>query len=117
MTLERPELPALLPYFGAYLTPLWHSADIEALPGDVDRLAVLSGGKPELLCTYLYDFGNGRQLSYKLMQRQLRVAKMLLSQGKVYGVVVLGTCMMDLDWEANRCFYDWLDEEGGQPLE
>jgi len=117
MTLDRPQLPALLPYFAAYLTPLWHATDIERLPGDVDLLAALSGGKPQLLCIYLYDFGNGQQLSYELMHRQLEVAKMLLSGDKVYGVVILGTCMMDLDWEANRCFYDWLDENGDQPLD
>ncbi len=116
MSLERPEVPALLPYFAAYMTPLWHAADIEALPGDVDRLAALSGGKPQLLCIYLYDFGNGQQLSYELMQRQLDVSRMLLRQDKVYGVVILGTCMMDLDWEANRCFYDWLEENGDEPL-
>ena len=116
MTLDDDRLPPLLPYFAAYLTPLWHAADIEALPGDVDRLAALSGGKPQLLCIYLYDCGNGRQLSYELMQRQLEVSKMLLRQGQVYGVVILGTCMMDLDWEANRCFYDWLEQEGDEPL-
>ncbi len=30
MSLERPEVPALLPYFAAYMTPLWHAADIDA---------------------------------------------------------------------------------------
>jgi len=116
MTLEDDRLLPLLPYFAAYMTPLWHAADIEALPAAVDRLAELSGGKPQLLCIYLYDFGNGQQLSYELMQRQLEVSRMLLSQGNIYGVVILGTCMMDLDWEANRCFYDWLEQKGDEPL-
>lgn len=117
MTLKDDRLLALLPYFAAYMTPLWHAADIEGLPSDVDRLAELSGGKPQLLCIYLYDFGNGRHLSYQLMKRQLEVSAMLLKQGKVCGVVILGTCMMDLDWEATRCFYDWLEERAGEPLD
>ena len=117
MTLDDERLGPLLPYFSAYLTPLWHSADIDKLPRDVARLAALSGNKPQLLCIYLYDFGNGKHLSYELMRRQLDALETLLRQRKVYGSVVLGTCMMDLDWESNRAFYDWLDEKGDDELE
>jgi len=44
-----------------------------------------------------------------LMAEQLDVSLRLLRDGRVYGVAVLGTCLMDLDWEANRAFshYRW----------
>ena len=116
MSLEDTGLLPLLGYFAAYLSPLWHTADIDNLPGYVERLAELSGNKPQLLCIYLYDFGNGKHLSYDLMRRQLDVSETLLRQKKIFGLVILGTCMMDLDWEANRCFYDWLEEKGDQPF-
>ena len=112
MSLNEPEIPGLLPFFAGYLTPLWHAADIDKLEAGVDQLADMSGGKPQLLCIYLWDFGNCKLLSYDLMQRQLDLCESLIRQDKVFGVVVLGQCMMDLDWDSCRCFYDWLDKIG-----
>lgn len=116
MTLDRPELAGLLPHFAGYLTPLWHAADIDGLPADVRRLARMSGGKPQLLCIYLYDFGNHELIGYDLMRRQLDAAETLLRAEAVYGVVILGTCLMDLDWESNAALADWLREKGGLPV-
>ena len=81
------------------------------------RIAELTGGKPQLVCIYLYDFGNEQLLSYDLMQRQLDVAERLLREERVMGVCVLGTCLMDLDWEANKAMYDWLDERADTAIE
>lgn len=112
LSLEHPELPALLPYFAYFLVPLWHSDRIDAIPADVDRLADLSGGKPMMLCLYLCDFGNQKLVSRELMQRHLDLAERLVVEQKVTGLCMVGTCMMDLDWESNHCFYEWLDRVG-----
>ena len=112
MSLEDDRLPPLLPYFAGFMNPLWHAADIEKQKGYADRLGELSGSKPVLLCIYLYDYGNLRKISYDLMRRQLEVCEEMIRERRVYGVVILGTCTMDLDWEANKALYDWLDERG-----
>ena len=116
MSLEDERVWACLPFFAAFLSPLWHAADIDRFPGHVDRIAELSGGKPQLACIYLYDFGNGQVLSYAQMERQLQVTEELLRQGRVFGVCILGTCMMDQEWEANRCLSDWLARLGDEAL-
>ena len=116
MSLEDERLWTCLPYFTGFLSPLWHAADIDRLPGYVARIAELSGGKPQLACIYLFDFGNSQLLSYAQMQRQLEVAEGLLREERVVGVCILGTCMMDLEWEANRCLYDWLARVGDSVL-
>ena len=116
MSLEDERVWACLPYFAGFLSPLWHAADIDRLPGYVARIAELSGNKPQLACIYLFDFGNSRLLSHAQMQRQLDVAERLLREERVFGVCILGTCMMDLDWEANRCLYDWLERVGDAAL-
>ena len=116
MSLEDERVWACLPYFAGFLSPLWHAADIDRFPGYVDRIAELSGGKPQLACMYLYDFGNSQLLSYAQMQRQLEVAEILLREERVMGVCILGTCMMDLEWEANRCLGDWLARVGDAAL-
>jgi len=116
MSLEDERVWACLPYFAGFLSPLWHAADIDRYPGYVDRIATLSGGKPQLGCIYLFDFGNGQVLTYAQMERQLEVAAQLLRDEKVFGVCILGTCMMDQEWEANRCLCEWLEREGDTAL-
>ena len=117
MSLDDERLPPLLPYFSSYLTPLWHAGAIGGLEADVDRLAGMSSRKPQLLCIYLYDYGNGEMISAELMRRQLEVATDLLARQKVFGVVILGTCTMDLDWPSCHAFYEWLDKNGDTTLD
>jgi hypothetical protein len=116
MSLEDQRVWACLPYFAGFLSPLWHAADIDRFPASLARIAELSGGKPQLACIYLFDFGNSRVLTYAQMERQLQVTEELLRQGRVFGVCILGTCMMDQKWEANRCLYDWLARVGDAAL-
>jgi len=116
MSLERPELPPVLPYFDLLIVPLWHADHIDGVPASLSRLSGLSGGKPMIFCLYLYDFGNSRGIPRELMQRHLDLAESLLREKRVAGVLVCGTCLMDLDWEANHCFYDWLERVGDDEL-
>jgi hypothetical protein len=112
LSLERAELPALLPHFARFIVPLWHADRIETVPGAVGQLARLSGGKPQMLCLYVFDFGGQRPIAGPLMERHLDLATELLIEKRVAGIVICGTCMMDLDWESNRCLYAWLDRAG-----
>ncbi len=116
MSLEIPELPPVLPYFDQYLLPLWYADRIDAVPEFVDRLGELSGYKAVMLCLYVYDFGEGRHIPRDLMQRHLAVAEDLILRGKVTGLCVCGTCMMDLDWEANHVLFDWLETSGDRSV-
>ena len=50
------------------------------------------------------------------MQQHLDTAGELLLAGNVAGLCLCGTCMMDLDWESNRRFYEWLERAGDQPV-
>ncbi|MDP6438100.1 MAG: hypothetical protein QGH74_00535 [Candidatus Brocadiia bacterium] len=110
--LERPELPPPLQYFAYMLVPLWHADQIDTVPEALNRLSNMSGGKPMILCLYVRDFGNAKPIPHQLMQRHLDLAERLVRQERVTGLCICGTCMMDLDWESNRCFYEWLDRVG-----
>lgn len=116
MSLASAALAPFLPLFDGYLTPLWHAADAPALAEGVARLAAMGGGKPQLACLYLYDFGNDRVLSRAEMDRQLAAAERLLADGAAAGVVILGTCLMDLGWEAMDAFEEWLARAGDRPV-
>jgi hypothetical protein len=112
MSLDRPQLPGLLPYFDQYLVPLWHADQIDTVPDALLRLAVMTGGKPMILCLYVFDFGNDRPLPGDLMQRHINVAEWLLREQRITGLCICGTCMMDLDWEADRVLMDWFEKAG-----
>ena len=117
MSLDDDRQLPLLPYFAGFLNPLWHAANIDKQKGYAERLGRLTGNKPLLMCIYVYDFGNLRKVSYDGMRRQLEVCEEMIRERSVYGVVILGTCMLDLDWEANKALYDWLDERGDVKIE
>jgi hypothetical protein len=116
LSLGRAELPPTLPFFAQYVVPLWHAGRIDDVPADLERLAALGGGKPVLFTLYVFDFGDQKPIPRELMQRHLDMAERLLAQERIAGLVILGTCMMDLDWEANHCFYDWLERVGDRAL-
>ncbi len=112
MTVDLPALPQFLPYFDQFLFPLWHADDIDGIPDVMDRFCKISGNKPIMLCLYVYDFGAGKHISRDLMKRHLDVAESLMVKQQVTGLCICGTCMMDLDWEANHVLFDWLEERG-----
>lgn len=117
MSLDRPELPPLLPHFSQLLVPLWHADQISTLPAALDRLHEMTGGKSMMLCLYLHDFGNNRPIARELMQQHLDLAADLLLRSRVSGLCICGTCMMDLDWESNRCLLEWLESVGDRAIE
>ncbi len=51
-----------------------------------------------------------------LMQRYLDLTEELLTAERISGALICGTCMMDLDWESNRCLYEWLDRVGDRAI-
>ncbi|NLX07893.1 MAG: hypothetical protein GXY33_22355 [Phycisphaerae bacterium] len=116
MSLDRPELPGLLPFFAHLLVPLWHAEQIDTVPAALDRLADLSGGKPVLLCLYVYDFGTGKHIPADLMKRHLDLAEQLIREQRVTGMCMCGTCMMDLPWDANRCYFEWIERVGNERM-
>lgn len=114
--LDRPELPAFFKYFSYFMLPLWHGDQIETLPAVLERLSKFTGGKPVVACLYVYDFGNQQLTSRESMAKQLEVTETMLRKKDIAGLCILGTCMMDLDWESNHYFYEWLDRVGDQTI-
>ena len=117
MSLERDGLAELLRYFDQIILPAWHVSEIEVFPQWVQRCHELSGNKPVLACLYLFDFGGEKMLTRDQMQQQLDIVEPLLRSGQVTGLLVLGTCMMDLGWESVECLYTWISRVSHDPIE
>lgn len=114
MTLERDGIADMMRYFDVIILPLWHYSELDTLPQRIERTNELSGGKPILLAMYVYDFGNNKQITTEGMGIQLDfVEKTILSQ-QVTGLLVCGTCMLDIGWEAADYYIDWIKRVGAK---
>lgn len=109
MSLEKKELQGFLTYFDQLVLPMWFADNIDRSEEYIDRLNVISGNKPVLFALYVYDFGKNKMVTRKEMQKQLDVAEALLHQGKITGIMLIGTCLFDIGWEAVDCMYEWID--------
>jgi hypothetical protein len=113
MTLERENIAEMMRYFDVLILPLWHYTELATLEQRFARSDELSGGKPILLALYVYDFGNGKQISRDEMAVQLDFAADMIKAERVTGLLVCGTCMLDVGWEAADYYCEWVQRVGG----
>ena len=116
MTLERDGLADMMRYADLLLVPLWHFPECDTMPARIERCAELTGNKPMLFCLYFYDFGNHRMLERNEMQQQLDIVEPLIREQRVTGLMMCGTCMMDLGWESVDCYQEWVRRVGDDEL-
>ncbi len=92
---------------------VWHGSDIPKIPAYVDICRNRFPDKPIVLGLYMYNYGEGKQMSQELMQQQCEIALKLAKQGKIRGIVFL-TINDDgglIKWTA-----DWIKKVGGTRL-
>jgi len=50
------------------------------------------------------------------MQQQLDIVEPLIREQRVTGLMMCGTCMMDLGWESVDCYQEWVRRVGDDEL-
>ena len=113
MSLERAAIAEMMRHFDVLILPLWHYTELETLPQRFDRSDELSGGKPILLALYVYDFGNGKQITTEEMAIQLDFVEKMIKSQRITGLLVCGTCMLDIGWESADYYCEWIKRVGG----
>ena len=116
MSLERPDIAEMMRYFDTLILPLWHYTELETLEQRFDRSDELSGGKPILMAMYVYDFGNGKQITRDEMAIQLDFVEKMIRSKRVTGLLVCGTCMLDIGWESADYYCEWIKRVGGDVI-
>ena len=76
----------------------------------------LSGGKPILLALYVYDFGNGKQITRDEMAVQLDFVERMIKSQRITGLLVCGMCMLDIGWESADHYCEWIKRVGGDVI-
>ena len=116
MSLERENIAEMMRYFDVLILPLWHYSELETLEQRFDRSDELSGGKPILMAMYVYDFGNNKQITRDEMATQLDFVERMIRSQRVTGLLVCGTCMLDIGWESADYYCEWIKRVGGEVI-
>jgi hypothetical protein len=101
------------------IVSLWttDSADLAHLEENFAKLQTLMPGKRVLLGLYMWDFsGGGKPMPLERMKRQCRLALQWLHEGRIEGMIFLGSNICNLNLEAVDWTRSWIAEVGGQPL-
>ncbi len=116
MTMQREGIAEMMRYFDVLILPLWHYSELETLEQRFDRSDELSGGKPILLALYVYDWGNNKQITRDEMAVQLDFARKMIKSQRVTGLLVCGTCMLDIGWESADYYCEWIKRVGDEVI-
>ncbi|MBL9169000.1 MAG: discoidin domain-containing protein [Verrucomicrobiales bacterium] len=94
----------------------WKSEDLAQLETNFARLRELAPHQRVFLGCYLYDFGNNRALPLDRMKHQCALALRWLQEGKIEGIIFLGTNVCDLNLETVEWTRSWIAQVGSQLL-
>jgi len=110
---KTPPEAELLPYLKhcdviSYWT--WNAADLEYLEEnfeEVRRVADTCDCSVVLGC-YMFDYGEKRPMPLDLMEKQCRLGREWLEQGRIDGMVFLASCICDIGLEAVEWTKNWI---------
>ena len=108
MNLDTPHLADYLVHLDAISLWVWQARDLTDLDAHVARCQALAPGKPIHLGAYLYDFGEGRPMPVELMRLQCERALEWARAGRIAGLWLLPTCLLDAPLEAVEWTQQWL---------
>lgn len=94
----------------------WKAADLARLEDSMERFRRLAPRSRTLLGLYLWDFGAGKPMPLPAMQRQCELGLKWLREGRVEGLILLGTNVCDLNLETVEWARAWVARVGSEPL-
>ena len=90
----------------------WHATDLVALEENFKKYREIVPSKPTLLGIYMWDFGNMKPITMKLMKRQLDFALEQFKQRQIEGMIFHCTPLCDIGLEAVEYSRKWIAEHG-----
>jgi hypothetical protein len=113
--LERPLAPYLeLLDLVSFWT--WDSEGLKRLEANLERLEEVAPRCGRVLGCYLWDYGGKRPMPLDLMRNQCELGLDRLRQGRIEGMIVLASCLCDLELEAVEWIRGWIAQVGEEQL-
>ena len=93
----------------------WNPAQLDQLEQNLKKLEALAPDKGILLGCYLYDFNGNAPLPVARMKQQTEMGYRWLREGRIKGMLFLGTPMVDLGLEAVEWTREWVAKVKDEP--
>ena len=93
----------------------WNPAELDKLEQNLKKLEALAPDKGILLGCYLYDFNSNAPLPVARMKQQTELGYRWLQEGRIKGMLFLGTPMVDLGLEAVEWTREWVAKVKDEP--
>jgi len=94
----------------------WTAAELPELPHNLARIKALASGKRLVLGCYMWDYGSGKEMSVENMRWQCEQGLAWLKAGAIDGIIMLASCICDLNLPAVEFTRTWVAQAGRQRL-
>lgn len=94
----------------------WNCDELPLLEERFEALERILPGKKKMLGVYMYDFPSGRPVPLELMEHQCELARRLVHEGRIDGVIFEANSVMGVGLPSERWLCDWLDRVGDEEL-
>ena len=92
----------------------WKECDVPLIPEKFEIFKKMTPGKRRMFGCYLWNFGEEKEASGKVVKWQLDWYREKILAGEAGGVVLHTNTMADLDYEAYDVACAWMDEHGDE---
>lgn len=92
-----------------------YAKNLEKLREGFERLEKVTGHRKVLGC-YMWDYGSHSPMPVALMQKQCELGLQWLREGRIEGMIFLGSGSCDLELDAVEWTRDWIQKVGDEKL-
>lgn len=90
----------------------WSQDHLNDLESNFDRMEKLSPDNRKMLGCFMYDFSANKELPVALMEKQCRLGRQWLKQGRIDGMIFCLSWICDMELEAVEWTRRWIAETG-----
>ena len=94
----------------------WKASDLTSLEERFRGFVDATPGKRRVLGCYMWDYGQRRPMEARDMEHQCELGLKWLREGDIEGMILLASCICDLDLEAVEWTREWVAKVGGEEL-
>lgn len=95
----------------------WEGPDLVDMEANLAKLEEMAPSSNRLLGLYMWDYGLHKPMPLDLMRLQAETGLRWLQEGRIGGMILLASCICDLELEAVEWSRDWIARVGDLPLD
>jgi hypothetical protein len=93
----------------------WNAPELDGLEANLARLERLAPHTAKLLGLYMWDYGLEKPMPLDKMAYQAETGLRWLREGRIDGMILLASCICDLELPAVEWTRDWVARVGDEP--